>query len=114
MGIQPIDLQTMYSQLSNISKTVAGAQQAQLTEAMQQQSKIQKGMEKASTVQETSNEQSIADKINQNGSGNDSFANSSRSKNNKKEENQEEDEMSDNKAGKGDLPYLGNLVDISG
>lgn len=42
MGIQPIDLQTMYSQLSNVSKSMQGAQQAQLTEAMQQQNNIQK------------------------------------------------------------------------
>ena len=34
MGIAPIDLQTMYTQLSNVSKSMAGAQQAQLTEAM--------------------------------------------------------------------------------
>ena len=110
MGIQPIDLQTMYSQLSNVSKAMSGAQQAQLTEAMQQQSKIQKSMEKASTVQETSNEQSTADRISQNGSsGSDSFL---QDKNKKKEKKQ--DEISENKAGKDNLPYLGNLVDISG
>ena len=54
MGIQPIDLQTMYSQLSNVSKSLSGVQQAQLTEAMQQQSNIQKGIENATKVHETS------------------------------------------------------------
>ena len=108
MGIQPIDLQTMYSQLSNVSKTMAGAQQAQLTDAMQQQANIQKGMEKAKSVKETSNEQSTAGQINQNGSNNTSY--SQQRHHNKDEDNEEEPE---NKAGKGDLPYLGTLIDIS-
>ena len=56
MGIQPIDLQTMYTQLSNVSKSMSGAQQAQLTEAMQQQGNIQRSMENAAKVQQTSNE----------------------------------------------------------
>ena len=74
MGIQPIDLQTMYSQLSNVSKTMSGAQQAQLTEAMQQQSNIQKSMENAARVHETSNEKSDANAVNQNGSNAQGFS----------------------------------------
>ena len=58
MGIAPIDLQTMYTQLSNVSKSMAGSQQAQLTEAMQQQNNIQRSMENAARVQQTSNEKS--------------------------------------------------------
>ena len=68
MGIAPIDLQTMYTQLSNVSKTMAGAQQAQLTEAMQQQGNIQRSMENAAKVQQTSNEKSDTNSVNQNGS----------------------------------------------
>ena len=73
MGLQPIDLQTMYSQLSNMSKTMSGAQQAQLTEAMQQQSNIQKNIENASKVHELSNEKSNANAVNQNGSNSQTF-----------------------------------------
>ena len=73
MGIQPIDLQTMYTQLSNVSKTMAGAQQAQLTEAMQQQGNIQRSMENAAKVQQTSNEKSDTNSVNQNGSGGGSY-----------------------------------------
>ena len=68
MGIQPIDLQTMYTQLSNVSKSMSGAQQAQLTEAMQQQTNIQRSMENAAKVQQTSSEKSNTNSINQNGS----------------------------------------------
>ena len=42
MAIQPIDMQTMYSQLNNVAKNAGAQQQAQLSEAMQQQSNIQK------------------------------------------------------------------------
>ena len=68
MGIHPIDLQTMYTQLSNVSKTMAGAQQAQLTEAMQQQGNIQRNLENNAKVQQTSNEKSDTNSVNQNGS----------------------------------------------
>ena len=68
MGIQPIDLQTMYTQLSNVSKTMAGAQQAQLTEAMQQQGNIHRNMENSAKVQQTSNEKADTNSVNQNGS----------------------------------------------
>ena len=38
MAIQPIDLQNMYSQMSNVAKSVAGqSQTAQLADSMQQQ-----------------------------------------------------------------------------
>lgn len=74
MAIQPIDLQTMYSQLSNVSKAMSGTQQAQLTEAMQQQSNIQKNIENTERVQEASNEKADANEVNQNGSGSSSFS----------------------------------------
>ena len=83
MGIQPIDLQTMYSQLSNVSKTMSGSQQAQLTEAMQQQNNIQKNMEKVASVQKASNEKSNAAQINQNGSNGGGFYGRQNQKNQK-------------------------------
>ncbi|MCK9171013.1 MAG: hypothetical protein M0P01_11430 [Treponema sp.] len=51
MAIQPIDLQTMYSQMANVAQTVARAQEGpQLTEAMQQQNVVQKNKELADKV----------------------------------------------------------------
>ena len=68
MGIQPIDLQTMYSQLTNVSKSLAAGQQAQLTEAMQQQQNIQRGLENASKVQQTQTEKTDTALVNKDGS----------------------------------------------
>ena len=109
MGIQPIDLQTMYSQLSNVSKTMSGAQQAQLTEAMQQQSNIQKGIENAAKVHETSNEQSKADSVNQNGSNSSAFNGGQKKKDGGTSENQEEKY----KPVKPHYAHLGTIIDIT-
>ena len=67
MGVQPIDLQNMYSQLSNVAKTVAGQQQAaQLSESMQQQNQIEKNLQEAQKIQQT-NEKSNTGNVNENG-----------------------------------------------
>lgn len=110
MGIQPIDLQTMYQQLSNVSKTLSGAQQAQLTEAMQQQNNIQKNLEMASRVQNTSNEKSTANNVNQNGSNAGTFA--GRHQQNKKDDNEKQDEYNNNPI-RSDSAYLGTIIDIT-
>ena len=107
MAIQPIDLQTMYSQLSNVSKSMSGAQQAQLTEAMQQQNNIQKNMEKAAAVQQTSNEKSNAAQINQNGSGGSGFYG-----NRNPQHKNDKQEDSENHTVKNDSAYLGTIIDI--
>ena len=110
MGIQPIDLQTMYTQLSNVSKTMAGAQQAQLTEAMQQQGNIQRSMENAAKVQQTSNEKSDTNSVNQNGSGAGSYFGGKR----KGQEQKHKDEYPEEKRPpKSDLSYLGTIIDIT-
>ena len=110
MGIQPIDLQTMYTQLSNVSKSMAGAQQAQLAEAMQQQGNIQRNMENAAKVQQTSNEKSNTNSVNQNGS------NSSGAYGGKKQQNKnqnEEDDIQEIRPPKSDHSYLGTIIDIT-
>jgi hypothetical protein len=57
MAIQPIDLQTMYSQLANVAQSVAHAQEGpQLAEAMQQENIVQKNKEQADKVQQTAAE----------------------------------------------------------
>jgi len=110
MGIQPIDLQTMYSQLSNVSKSMAGAQQAQLTEAMQQQGNIQKSLENAAKVQQTSNEKATARNVNQNGSNSSSYDGRRQKGKNENSDNQDEYE---NRPLKSDLSYLGTIIDIT-
>ena len=110
MGIQPIDLQTMYTQLSNVSKSMAGAQQAQLTEAMQQQGNIQRNMENAAKVQQTSNEKSNTNSVNQNGSGAGAFA-GGRQKGHKEEK--EDNPLEERRPPKSDLSYLGTIIDIT-
>lgn len=110
MGIAPIDLQTMYTQLSNVSKTMAGAQQAQLTEAMQQQGNIQRNMENAAKVQQTSNEKSDTNSVNQNGSnGSGAYG----QKNQNKQNTNNQDDTTEKRPPKSDLSYLGTIIDIT-
>ena len=111
MGIQPIDLQTMYTQLSNVSKTMAGAQQAQLTEAMQQQGNIQRNMENAAKVQQTSNEKADTNSVNQNGSNASAYG--GKKQQGKKQGNQDSNDENEIKAPKSDRAYLGTIIDIT-
>ena len=112
MGIQPIDLQTMYTQLSNVSKSMAGAQQAQLTEAMQQQGNIQRSMENAAKVQQTSNEKADTNSVNQNGS-NSSGAYGGRNQNQKNNKQNTQDDYTEIRPPKSDHSYLGTIIDIT-
>ena len=112
MGIQPIDLQTMYTQASNVSKAMSGAQQAQLTEAMQQQNNIQRNLENVSKVQQTSNEKSDTNSVNQNGSGGGGYyGNRRRNPQNSQDDSQSEDFASPPKSSS--PSYLGNIIDIT-
>ena len=110
MGIQPIDLQTMYTQLSNVSKSMAGSQQAQLTEAMQQQNNIQKNLENAARVQETSNEKTDTHSVNQNGSNSGGAYGGNTKQNNNQSEETETEEY---RPPKSDHSYLGTIIDIT-
>ena len=109
MGIQPIDLQTMYTQLSNVSKAMSGAQQAQLTEAMQQQGNIQRNLENSAKVQQTSNEKSDTNSVNQNGSNSSGAYGGQKHQNNKKNE----EEAEEYRPPKSDSSYLGTIIDIT-
>lgn len=110
MGIQPIDLQTMYSQLSNVSKVMSGSQQAQLTEAMQQQSNIQKNIEASERVQQTSNENAKSTLVNQDGSNSSAFM----QQNKKKNQNQNSsDEQNKHISAEERNPYIGTIIDIT-
>ena len=104
MAIQPIDLQTMYQQLNNVSKTVAGQQQAQLTEAMQQQNTVQKNLENATKVNQASNEKNV----DENGRGGSSSFNQSKNQSDNKNSDEEKKPKSNPYN-----PYLGSIIDIT-
>lgn len=68
MAVQPIDLQTMYSQMANVAQNVAQAQDGpRLAEAMVAQNVAQKDMRKAEAVGKASNENAASARIKNNG-----------------------------------------------
>ena len=68
MGIQPIDLQIMYSQMSNVSKIASQHQKgAELTNAMQQTKIIQQNSEQVESVQKTASDEAKAINIKKDG-----------------------------------------------
>ncbi len=113
MGIQPIDLQTMYSQLSNVNRTLSAAQQVQLTQAMQQKSDIEKNLEESKKVQKTSGEQ--AEKVGEDGNNGQPFQGSFNSKSDKQKSEEKLADLKNlkNNYGKNGSPYLGTIIDIT-
>jgi hypothetical protein len=101
----------MYSQLSNVSKSLGAAQQSQLTEAMQQQNNIQRGLENASKVQQTQTEKTDTALVNKDGSNGGSF--SGRNKNSSQNNNSSEYKDSDSQKHTGSSPYVGTIIDIT-
>ena len=109
MAIQPIDLQNMYSQMSNVAKSVAGqSQTAQLADSMQQQAIVQKNLENNSKVQKTA-ENTNANSVNENGHKGSAFSSGTKRKPNNQSENQSEE---DDKPKYPENPYLGTIIDI--
>ena len=111
MGIQPIDLQTLYSQLSNVSKSLAAGQQAQLTEAMQQQQNIQRGLENASKVQQTQTEKTDTALVNKDGSNGGGLPNQKKnpSQNNNSSDYKEDGSPKHSASSE----YVGTIIDIT-
>ena len=73
MAIQPIDLQTMYSQMQNVARDVANAQfQPQLAQQMREMSMVQQQQERAQTVQRAANEEAQPTYVDPDGRGGDS------------------------------------------
>ena len=109
MGVQPIDLQNMYSQLSNVAKAVAGQQQAaQLSESMQQQNQIEQNMINAQRIQQT-NEKSDTGNVNENGHhGTMSYSQQKKNKN-----GEQEKEQNHNPSSSKDSSYIGTIIDIT-
>lgn len=109
MGVQPIDLQNMYSQLSNVAKTVAGQQQAaQLSESMQQQNQIEKNMIEAQKIQQT-NEKTDTGNVNENGHKGSMSYNQQKKKHDKDTDNTSES----NSISLKESSYIGTIIDIT-
>lgn len=108
MAIQPIDLQNMYSQLSNVAKAVAGQQQAvQIVDSIQQDNQVQKNLDNAKKIQKT-NEKANTKNINEDGSNGGTFY----GQNNKKSK-EKENENTSNKEVNIQSSYLGTIIDIT-
>ena len=111
MGIQPIDLQNMYSQMSNIARNVAGQHQAaQVSESVQQQNQIQKNIEQSQKVQQAENDKANTNSVNEDGhhgwAG--TYQNPNKKKNKENESKGTFGIYSDTKPG-----YVGTIVDIT-
>lgn len=112
LSIQPIDLQNMYSQISNVARNVGGQQQAaQVQQSVQQQNQIQKNIESSQRVQQASNDKSNTNNVNPDGH---SGGSGGYSMNQKKKQQQPKD-LSSGFSNYGDNKpdYLGTIVDIT-
>lgn len=72
MAIQPIDLQTMYSQLANVSQNVSNQQSAvQMSQAVQLQNQKLDNLENSKKVQGMGDEKSQSNTVNEDGHNSD-------------------------------------------
>lgn len=109
MAIQPIDLQTMYSQMSNVASRVSHEQHGtQMNAAIQLQSAVVQNAENVKTVKKTAGEDSKTDTVKDNGHhGQNSSSDEHKSK------NESEPESVEIKKTEFREDYLGRHVDIT-
>lgn len=70
MAIQPIDLQTMYSQMNNVAKTVANQQQGtQLVNAMQESKIVRQNLENSAQVHKAADNEAKSGQVKADGHG---------------------------------------------
>jgi len=111
MGIQPIDLQNMYSQMSNVARSVAGQHQAaQVSESVQQQNQIQKNIEQSQKVQQAKNDKANTQNVNADGhqGGAGTYQNPNKKKNKNNDSKGSFGIYADTKS-----EYVGTIVDIT-
>jgi len=113
MGIQPIDLQNMYSQISNVARNVGGQQQAaQVAESVQQQNQLQKNIEMSQKVHETNNDKANTNNVNPDGhmggGGSGTYK-----KPKKKGDKNENNSQSFGSFSNSNPAYVGTIVDIT-
>lgn len=108
MAIQPIDLQTIYSQMSNVAKNVAHQQNGnQLTQAMQENVAVQQEQERLSQVHKTAENDANTSQVKDEGHQNNSFQNQKNQKKSKEEE-PEKKKLTEIRES-----FLGQNIDIS-
>lgn len=111
MAIQPIDLQTMYVQLSNVAQSAQRLQQGgKLTEIIQQQNVTEQDKERSERVQETSSDETKAANIRDDGGGSAGSFGHGNSRKKQHEENSEEISVTQNFIRD---PRLGQHIDIT-
>ena len=72
MALQPIDLQTMYSQMANVAQRVASeGQGAALSQSIQTQSIVNQNLQQSQTVQKTAANEAQTGKIKADAKGSD-------------------------------------------
>lgn len=112
MAIQPIDLQTLYTQLENVSKNVAFQQQGmQFKDDMAETERARQEFNKKRAVTKTREEEEQADTIHERKNGNDTPQNSQKHMHKK-----EDDENSEESVAAVTIhdPMLGRIIDIQG
>lgn len=111
MGLNPLDLQTMYAQINNVARDAAHLTQgAALSEAIQQQNIVKKNLEEATKVnQAKENSKSKGIDVNAEGKNQSQDGNSSDGKH--KPENPYGKESEN--AGRIKEDYLGRHIDIT-
>jgi hypothetical protein len=111
MGLQPIDLQTMYTQLDKISKTAVAEQQgAQLARVMRQDETQKQEFLRSEIVKELQTDKEAVAAVGDRGKKNDSER--QKRKNKKNTEAQEESQSAPRPALA--ESYLGQHIDVSG
>lgn len=109
MGIQPIDLQIMYSQISNVSKIASQQQKgAELTNAMQHTREIQQASEQVSAVQKAASQESKTSVIKDEGKSSQQNLSGNFRKKQESEENSEKRKEVEIRES-----YLGQHIDIT-
>lgn len=109
MAIQPIDLQTLYAQLTKVSKTASYQQQGvQLQNAIQQEEEMKRTQTRKSNVQETKMDDEGLMQLKNNPQG------ESLSQNTDKKESDVEEDVKTKEFEVIRDPELGKHIDISG
>lgn len=89
MGLQPIDLQTMYSQMANVAQRVASeGQGAALSQSIQTQGIVNQNLQQSQTVQKTAANEAQTGKIKADGKSSEGQAQGGKKK---RQERQEEE-----------------------
>lgn len=110
MAIQPIDLQTLYTQLENVSKNVAFQQQGmRFKDDMQLTEQARQEFLKKRAVTKTREDEEQADTVRERKGNKDGQQDSSEMKKTKKEEEKEDEPVSEIQIHD---PRLGRIIDI--